>query len=217
MKKGGVKMSGLSFRQVADVQPGQCDPVYGCPPPTEVVCILVDKVYDECKNIQVDEVEFIFEADPDNPVTDVICYNVEILDGPICDVLNGRVRVTTTFRTTVRLILQDNSIQDLTEDTTIIKTFNMPRAGENGLFVICEIPFIECLQAFVKSEELEYEVLRTTIIACVGVYKLLKLLANVQLMIPAYGFCPEPVDCDQVLGECPDFSPEWPPYPPQTR
>jgi hypothetical protein len=182
------------------------------------VCIAVDKIYDECKNVQVETIEFTFEADPENPVEDVICLNVEIVAGPTCEVVNsGRVRVTTTFSTTVRVILQDGTTEDLTQETTVIKTFNMPRAGENGLVVVCDIPFLECLQAFVQSEELEYGVLNTTIIACVGKYTVLRLLANVQLMIPAYGFCPEPPDCEEVLSECPDFSPQWPPYPVQSR
>ncbi|NLP36490.1 MAG: hypothetical protein GX357_02430 [Firmicutes bacterium] len=203
---------------IADVPLGPCDPIYGCSPPTEVVCVLVDKVYDECKNVQVDEVRFYYEAAPDNPVVDVICYKVEICEGPECDIIApGRVRVTVTYQVKIKLILEDGSTEKLTEENTVVKTFNMPRAGEAGLYLSCDIPFLECLQAFVEEEELEYDELRTSIVACIGRYTLLKLLARVQLAIPAYGFCPEPPDCDEVLSECPDFNPEWPPYPPQTR
>ncbi|NLN07896.1 MAG: hypothetical protein GX167_09795 [Firmicutes bacterium] len=203
---------------IADVPIGQCDPVYGCPPPTEVVCVLVDKVYDECKNVQVDEVKFVYCADPENPVVDVICYKVELVDCPLCEVVSpGRVRVTVTYRVKVKLIFEDGSTQKLSEENTVVKIFNVARAGEPGLHLYCDVPFLECLQAFVKHEELEYETLRTVIVACIGKYTLIKLLATVQLAIPAYGFCPEPPDCDEVLGECPDFNPEWPPYPPQSR
>jgi hypothetical protein len=213
--KGGC---GHGNDQIADVQIGPCDPIYGCPPPTEVVCLLVDKVYDECKNVQVDEVEFCYEACPENPIVDVLCYKVEIIDGPSCEIVSqGRVRVTVSYKVKIKLIFEDGSTQILCEEKTVIKTFNVPRAGEPGLFLHCEIPFLECLQAFVESEELEYGALRTTIIACIGKYTLLKLLATVQIAVPSYGFCPEPPDCDEILSECPDFNPQWPPYPLQDR
>ena len=93
--KGGC---GHGNDQIADVQIGPCDPIYGCPPPTEVVCLLVDKVYDECKNVQVDEVEFCYEACPENPIVDVLCYKVEIIDGHSCEIVSqGRVRVTVSY------------------------------------------------------------------------------------------------------------------------
>ncbi|NLZ38949.1 MAG: hypothetical protein GX893_04995 [Firmicutes bacterium] len=213
-----TKIGGKGCEKIADVQIGQCDPVYGCPPPTEIVCILVDKVYDECKNVQVDEVRFCYEAYPDNPIVDVLCYKVKIIEGPCCEVIApGRVRVAVSYRVKVKLIFEDGSTQKLYEDNTVIKTFNVPRAGEKGLYLHCEIPFLECLQAFVEREELEEEVLHTQIVACIGKYTLLKLLATVQIAVPSYGFCPEPPDCDEVLGTCPDFNPEWPPYPAQDR
>jgi hypothetical protein len=197
---------------------GKCDPVYGCPPPNEVVCIVVNKVYDECKNIQVNEDEFIFEADPDNTVTDVLCMGAELLEGPDCEVVRlGKVRVTFTYRVNLRIILQDEQEIDLYRDFTISKNLNIARAGEDGLFLQCSIPFLECLSCFIRSEEPDYDFIKTTIICCVGKYLLIKLLATVQLAVPAYGFCPEPPDCDEVLGECPDFNPPWPPYPTQTR
>jgi hypothetical protein len=219
MKTSGVRKSELTARQVAEVQPGVCDPVYGCPPPVEVVCIVTEKVYDECKNIQVNEDEFIYLALPEYPVQDVVCLSAELLAEPVCEVPSpGRVRVTFTYRVKVRLFF-DGVIPpvDLQKDVTVIKLFNIPRAGEEGLHVQCYVPFIECLDAFVRAEELVLEQLKTTIIACVGKYILIKLKARVQLLIPAYGFCPEPPDCDEVFGICPDFRPEWPPFPPQTR
>lgn len=218
MKTSGAKKSELNARQVADVHPGVCDPVYGCTPPVEVVCIVTEKVYDECKNIQVNEDEFIYEAHPECPVQDVVCLSAELLAEPCCEVPTpGRIRVTFTYRVKIRLFFDDYPPVDLEKDVTVIKLFNVPRAGEEGLHVQCYVPFIECLDAFVRAEELVYDHLKTTIIACVGKYILIKLKARVQLLIPAYGFCPEPPDCDEVVGLCPDFRPEWPPFPPQTR
>ena len=173
------------------VVPGRCDPVYGCPPPTEVVCIITEKVYDECKNIQVNEDTFIFEADPDNTVTDVECTDVEVLDGPHCDVVRpGRVHVSFTYRVSVRITLDDGQKVPIYRDFTDAKTFKMPRAGEEFLGAQCSVPFIECLECFVKNEEPDYDFVKTTIVCCLGKYLLLKLKAQVQLLIPTYGSCP---------------------------
>lgn len=202
----------------ADVLPGKCDPVYGCPPPTEVVCIVTEKVYDECKSTQVNEDQFIYFADVANPVVDTQCQKVELLDGPFCEVIRpGRVRVTFTYRVKTRIFFEDTTSTTLSQDVNVIKTFNLARAGEEGLHVQCYVPFIECLDCFISSEEQVNDQIQTTITCCVGKYILLKLKATVQLLIPAYGFCPEPPDCDEVLGECPDFQPEWPPFPPQDK
>ncbi|MFZ7102031.1 MAG: hypothetical protein ACOWWO_05125 [Peptococcaceae bacterium] len=52
---------------------------------------------------------------------------------------------------------------------------------------------------------------------CVGILILLKVEAEVQLLVPAYGYPGAPPECEEFLGECPaDFTPAWPPYPPQT-
>ena len=50
----------------------------------------------------------------------------------------------------------------------------------------------------------------TSIVACIGRYTLLKLLARVQLAIPAWILPRTRLRC---ASECPDFNPEWPPYP----
>ena len=219
-----------SVRQVNDVQPGPCDPYLGCPPPTEIVCIKVDKVYYECKNIQVNEDEFEYTPTPECPVLDVSCYKVELYSlksltntnngpEPCCEVVKpGLVSVTFRYKVTIRLFFPntcDPAFTDLYQIITVTKLFNIPRAGEEGLHVQCYVPFLECLDAFISA--VDPETGRVTIIACVGKYILIKLKATVQLMVPAYGFCPEPPDCDEVFGICPDFRPEWPPYPPQIR
>ncbi|MCL5981020.1 MAG: hypothetical protein M1571_00585 [Firmicutes bacterium] len=227
MKASGASKKGLDAIQVADVEPGRCDPYLGCPPPTEVVCIVTEKVYDECKKIEVNEDEFCYITKPDCPIKDVICLCAELLCEPECEVPSpGRVRVTFSYKVTIRLFFETKPFVDLSKVVTVIKNFHIPRAGEDGLHVQCYVPFIECLDAFIRAEELDNNdgsenenspEIKTIIIACVGKYILIKVKAKVQLLIPAYGFCPEPPDCDEVLGLCPDFRPEWPPFPLQTR
>lgn len=219
MKTFGAGNDEQSVRHVIDVLPGPCDPYLGCPPPTEIVCIKVDKVYYECKNIQVNEDEFCYEPKPECPVVDVSCYEVELCGEPCCEVVKaGLVSVTFRYKVTVRLFFPptcEPAFKDLCQVITVTKLFNIPRAGEEGLHVQCYVPFLECLDAFISAVDPENG--KVTILACVGKYILIKLKATVQLMIPAYGFCPEPPDCDEVFGICPDFRPEWPPYPPQIR
>ncbi len=199
--------------------PGPCDPVYGCPPPTEIVCIVAEMVYDQYKSVRVNKDEFIFEADPDNPVSEVTCRNAELLDGPHCMATKaGRVRVTFTYRINLQITLLDDQVIDLYKDFTVTNDYHIPRAGEQRLRLRCSVPFLECLSGVVKYEEPDYDFIKTVIICCIGIFVLIKLTSAVQLMIPAYGFCPEPPDCEEVLAgeEYPDLFP-WLPYPPEAR
>lgn len=205
--------------QLADIQPGQCDPVYGCPPPTEIVCIVTEKVYNECKKTQVNEDEFIVMAKVDNPVVRAECKKVKLLGDPVCDDSRpGIIRVTYTYRLKIKVFFENDTYTRLSRDVTVTKNFNLARAGEEGLHAQCFIPFIECLKCLVKSEEEEeYGKIKTTIVCSVAKLLVTKLKATVQLLIPAYGFSPEPPDCDEVPDESPNFHPSWPPFPPQDR
>lgn len=100
------------------------------------------------------------------------------------------------------------------------KTVLLSRAGEPQLR--CEVDaFLSCLMCYI--EELEPNGLSNTtnerqgpprwVICCINKILVFKLLAVVQLMIPSYGFCPEPPDCEQEVEGCPDPLEEWPPYP----
>lgn len=199
----GKETRTFSACQLADIQPGPCDPVYGCPPPTEIVCIVTEKVYDECKNTQVNEEEFIVMAIADNPVVRAECKKVKLLNGPVCDdSLPGLIRVTFTYRLKIKVYFENDASTTLSRDVTVAKNFNVARAGEEGLDVKCVIPFIECLRCFVKSEEeAEFGRIETTIVCRVAKLLVIKLTAKVQLLIPAYGYSPEPPDCEEDPGE----------------
>ena len=202
-------------RQISENPIGPCDPVYGCPAPTEVVNLLVERIYGECKNVHVDEIEFLFDADPDNPVVDVLAGDAEIIGESVCEVVaKDLVRVSFTYRTSVTAVLEDGIQQTLVQTKSIITNLTMEHAGEPGLTLSYDFLILECLKAYVESEELDYEVLRTTMRSCVGRYIVLRLIAKVQLAIPSYGFSPEPRDCCEVIDGCDDFHPDWPPYPP---
>lgn len=188
--------------------PGPCDPVTGCPPPTEIACIKVDKVYESCRVSQVNN--HVVTITPIGPVTDVQCISAQMVpDTLTCTILpgpGGRVRASFQYTFTVRWV--DDLGPHTTTSTPIAAEFTvrMARAGEPGLQPQCEV-YLECIDAFLSNT--------TEITACIGKLVLFKLFAHVQLLVPTYGFCPEPEEC-QIAGECPEWQPGWPPYPPQT-
>lgn len=195
------------------VKPGSCDPVYGAPPPTEIVCIQVDKVYQECKKVLVNEDEIEHYAPL--AVTDVTCLDVKLISQDCTVVAPGRIRVQFRYKIRARVTYDDQSTNEISHVVEQDKTVFLARADEEGLEVKCDI-FLECLECFVEEVmDPNTAKVRSTIICCIGKMILVKLFAHVQLLIPAYGFCPEPPECDEVLAICPDFDPEWPPYPPQ--
>ena len=195
------------------IKPGPCDPVYGAPPPKEIVCIQVNKIYQECKKVLVNEVEI--EHQGGLAVSDVLCLKAEVVSSDCKVVAPGRVKVHFIYKITLKLIYEDQSSEEVSHEVEEEKTLFLARAGEEGLRVKCDIS-MECLECFVEEVVDQFgENVLSTIICCIGKLILVKLYANVQLLVPAYGFCPEPPDCEQVLAVCPDYSPEWPPYPPQ--
>ncbi|TDA69918.1 MAG: hypothetical protein D9V47_03780 [Clostridia bacterium] len=193
------------------IVPGPCDPVVGCPPPTEIACIKVDKVYESCKHTQVnvetvDLLTIIPPAVP--PITDVECVSADLVPGSqTCQILpGGRVRASFSYTYTIRFTDATGTRTFTSAPIAVEKTVVMARAGEPGLSPQCEV-FLECVEAFLIDE--------TVVQVCIGKMVLFKLFAHVQLMVPSYGFCPQPEEC-RVAGECPTFEPTWPPYPPQT-
>ena len=173
------------------------------PPPTVIERVKVDKVYEECKQVDVNEIEIPLENSEimNEDIMDVECVDVKLLKKK-CEIpTNGLVRLWIKYKITYLL-----NNQQKTKVVDFEKTVRLPRAGEEGLEPQCEV-FLECLDAFIIDN---------TIVLCIGKLLLFKLFAHVQLLIPAFGFAPQPEECPEVLEECPEFQPEWPPYPPQT-
>lgn len=179
------------------------------PSPKEIDCIIVKKVYGECAHRQVEEVLIEFDLDGNDAKLTAGCGFVTVLEQS-CKVLKeGLVQVKAALEVSCRV----DGIQER-EEFTIEKTLRINRAGQEGLEVQCQI-FPRCLSCYISGEEEDEEEIVTLVTACVGVLILVKLVAEVQLLVPAYGFCPEPQECEQVQDPCTDFNPPWPPYPSQ--
>lgn len=208
------------------VGPGPCPIIDGvpvCPPPTEIDIIKVKKVFQECMHTQVEEVEINVPLNNGNGQLDAQCVSVEALNVNCEFIGKGLVKVTFDLRVCTQVVNEMgysvgagcNFDTEANNDVlTIEKTFRLSRAGEPGLECQAHV-FPECLLCFVSNSNNNDEL---TVTCCVGILILIKLDAEVQLLVPTYGYAPEPPECDQVIGQCPaDYNPVWPPYPPQDR
>lgn len=205
-------------------RPGPCpvDPCTGephCPPPWELVCIKVDKVYESCKDLQVNEDVVDLACIVEGVIQEVSCLEPELVideDHPfVCEKIPGTKRVRVSFYYRYRFKWIDDAGQHIfVSDPILVCKFAIMSklAKDPRIFTQCEV-FIKCLECFISN--------LTEVTCCIGKMILFKLVAHVQLLIPAYGFCPEPPDCPEVEKECPEFviPPEdWPPhYPPQPK
>lgn len=180
-----------------------------CPPPRELLNIRVERVYNECKSTEVKTLTVC--VDPPVKADDVECVSAWAEDIR-CQKEDSVVTVTYDLYVKFRL-LQDNCVvTTITEKfPNQSKSFGLARAGEKGLNcevsvypepLLCQIT--NCSSSGYASE----------VTCCVGVLYWARLIAPVQILIPSFGFSPEPPECEAVGGLCPDFKPKWPPYPP---
>lgn len=205
-------------RHSNNVFPGPCPfneetQQYECPPPNEIVCIKTEKVYESCRKVQVNEDVTDLSGVAVGEITEAFCKDVELVIGEkhpfICEKVPGtnRARVSFFYKFRFEYVDQQGVKWFTSEPIFHTKTVIMSeRIQEKGLFVQCEV-FLECLECFPSGPQ--------QVTCCIGKLEVFKLVALVQLMVPAYGFCPEPELCPQVEAECPEYFPEWPPFPPQ--
>lgn len=101
------------------------------------------------------------------------------------------------------------------------RTVLLSRAGESllkseiDIFLSCLMCVIEEYDSQVKPSTGEQLIICPKFVSCcINKVIVFKLLAEVQLMVPSYGFCPEPCRCDEEeQDECPEAQVIWPPYP----
>lgn len=203
---------------VNGIQPGPCPfnvetRQYECPQPTELVCIKTEKVYESCRVVDINEEVADLSGIAVGPIEFVECIDVELVVDDahpfVCAKIPNTNRAKLKFWFRYRFTYFDQSGQKFFTSEPIFheKTVILSdRIFEKQLFVQCEV-FLECFECFVSGFQ--------QVTCCISKLLVFKLVALVQLLIPAYGFCPEPELCTDVLAECPDFDPGWPPFPPQ--
>ena len=179
-----------------------------CPPPREIMSVRLDRIYNECKHTAVSEIPIAIVPQVKGNRVECVSAKVENIR---CEAEDELVTVTYDLSVTFQLLKGDRVVTTITEKIlNETKSVGLARAGEQGL--TCEVDiYPECLLCFISCNNVGGYI--NEVVCCVGILFVFRLVAPVQVLIPAFGFCPEPPECGVVAGVCPDFRPKWPPYP----
>lgn len=163
---------------------------------TETVCIITDKVYAHC---QQRECFPKFDVDLEKGEFESIKFGSGfIVPGTLVtnDIENrpNFRRVRFTLKIPFVITRKDGStlegfLPDIFKDIVLF----IPDARDEFDFRIVVESSSKLLTAAIQSG--------TTLTIAVGVFIIVKVVGRVQLLIPAFGFCPEPPECEE-------FSPE---------
>lgn len=200
----------VSAKQVV-VGPGQCPPE-GCPPPTRIECIKVDKVYDSCFQVESRSRDTTVTTGLTGEfVTGTFTVGQAVpcaLAGPItCSVIN-RVPTTGNFATltivvSVPVTLTNPNAPTETADRVFTFTKIVTLCAPEGVTVDCEndstLLFCNCVVSAVGIDTI-------TVTCDFQVCLVIKTILTVQLLVPSYGFC-VPAPCVVAPGVCPPAPP----------
>jgi len=198
----------VHFQQIV---PGQCPPE-GCPPPTRIECIVVDKVYDSC--FQLDDrsqntiiTEFIDQVEVGDVVPcaltegeEISCE--EISKTPVND--SGFFTVTVLIRVPITLTNPEDPTQQAERVFMFPKTVTL--CCPEGTEIDCSestLLFCQC----VVTDVIPFVPLAEVRVQCdLQLCIVIKCLSRVQLLVPSYGFC-VPAPCITLPGVCPPAPP----------
>lgn len=189
---------------------------------SEVVCIWVTKIFDACSQKECEE--FLFE-DLDFPEGDTTSYLVEccIRPGsekytswPIEPIDGGplgrvRVRVCATLQIIIRAANNPSNYTTNDEEICFAKEVILYAPAWNNMEVLVESIF-ESLACSIREDEDLSEETFPLVVATVGAFIVVKTALWVQLLVPAFGFCPVPPECAELGSLCEQFLER--PFPP---
>jgi hypothetical protein len=192
------------------VVPGPC-PATGCPPPTEIVCIEVHKVYDFCFQTETRD-NICFEI-PDacgtvppgstasGTVTSVTCTATSIQPIPPDGFANVTLLITVTLSNTITSP-GGQTLCTFTGTFSFLKTVVL--CAPQGVSISCEVPATAVGPCVIIGDD---------VCCTVSLCLLIESVAKVKLLVPSYGFC-VPAPC--VVAPFPPFPcPPQPLFPPQ--
>lgn len=203
--------------------------VHQIPEPTELACIYVTKIYDACSQRECDEFFFDGLEIPENVNPEdvsVECFiqpcsefatntSIQPIDeGPL-----GLVRVTVCAVLVIRVFETANpgNYVDNEREVCFDKEVILYAPEPEKMQVLAESIFesLLCTAEIEPAEEELEDVLSVT--ATVGAFIIIKTGLEVQLLIPAFGFCPVPPECEELADICEQFlqRPFPPFFPPQ--
>lgn len=184
------------------------------PDPIEAVCIQVDKIYDACSQKRCPTVQFDLIDDALCPPKSIISCSTRDFEFD-CDLTQTQddpplVRAHVTYWYWVDVEYQcaasGNATETVSERVEHEKTVVL--FGTDEMFCKVEA-VIECLGCdIINDHKIQCEI---------GEYVVIKSALHVQLLIPAYGFCPPPPECEELPTRCEEFFEAPPPrlFPPQ--
>ena len=182
------------------VTPGPC-PTTGCPAPTEIDCIMVDKIYASCT--QTVPVTQVLDCDdlpagclPPGTMSGSLPCTLD-LTASMCTV--GAVvasgtdsinNITYTISAVVNLTCPSGTVFPV----TLYTTTTVPLYNPSGTTPSCTVISGSCSAVILPNGDVSVQAT-----LCL----LLQTLARVQLLIPTYGFC-APTPCEvAAVAACP--------------
>ena len=183
------------------------------PDPIEAVCIQVDKIYDACSQKRCPTVQFDLVNDALCPPDSIISCSTRDFEFD-CDLTQTQddpplVRAHVTYWYWVDVEYEcanGNATETVSKRVEHEKTVIL--FGTDEMFCKVEA-VIECLGCdIINDHKIQCEI---------GEYVVIKSALHVQLLIPAYGFCPPPPECEELPTRCEEFFQAPPPrlFPPQ--
>lgn len=163
--------------------PGPCDPITGCPPPTEIDCIEINKVYDYC--FQQDIFQNICLAIPASCVG--IATGATATVSATCIVGSTSPAVTPGFvnaafgiALTVSFTITTSGTISCTGTTTATFVKIVTLCGPAGTFQDCVV------ESAVTGP---VTIIGATVCTSVIICSTFQSLALVKILVPTYGFC----------------------------
>lgn len=196
------------------------------PTPTEIACIWVTKIYDACAQRECEEFFFGDLCLPDAPVEDLVVEcrilpcsetfydtSIEPIDGGPLGLV--RARVCAVLEITIRDSENPSNFEVNTEEICFLKEVILYAPDPLHMRVLVESIFeaLTCTGEVAPiNEEGEFAVT-----AVIGAFIIVKTGLKVQLLVPAFGFCPVPPECEELGDVCEQFleRPFPPFFPPQ--
>lgn len=205
------------------IWPGQSDKF--CPP-TEIACIWVDKIYDACSQKECEEFFFNLQGPPTAEQVGSLTVTCNIKPGseyfdfwtiePIDGGPLARIKVKVCAK--LDIVIQTTAVPvnfiDYCEDVCFWKEVILYAPDPVRMDVLVESVF-ESLACSV--EIIPQSGGNCAVTATIGAFIVVKTALKVQLLVPAYGFCPVPPECEELGDLCEQFMERpFPPFfPPQ--
>ena len=188
---------------MATVSPGACDDGC-CPPPTEIDCIMVDKVYASCSQT-VTATQVVGDdvlppgCIPPGMTSGSLPCSVDLSDstclvGAVVSTGTDSINsITYTIAAVVNVTCPSGTVTSI----TLYTTTTVPLYNPSGTTPTCTILSGTCSAVVLPNGKLSVQAT-----LCL----LLQTLAAVQLLVPAYGYC-SPSPCEvAAIGVCPPSS-----------